>query len=68
VTLVDAGGAVLARWALAGESGPNLDAVNLIARWVIIARRADARVKIEAVCPELRELLELAALPVEMEG
>lgn len=66
VALVDAEGAVLARWAMAGESNPNIEAVDLIARWVVIARRASAEVRIENACPEMEELLELAGLPVEV--
>jgi hypothetical protein len=68
VALVDAGGGVLARWALSGEANPNLDAIDLIARWVVIARRAGASVRISEACPELRELLGLAGLPVEVVG
>jgi hypothetical protein len=66
VALVDAGGAVMARWAMAGESNPNIEAVDLIARWVVIARRARAQVRIENACPEMEELLELAGLPVQV--
>jgi hypothetical protein len=68
VALVDTGGSVLARWALSGEANPNLDAVDLIARWVVIARRAGATVRIVQACPELLELLRLAGLPVEVIG
>lgn len=68
MTVVDSSGAVLARWALAGESKPNLEAVNLIARWAVIAGRAGAAVRIVDSCPEMRELLELAGLPVEVDG
>ncbi|HEX6391912.1 MAG TPA: hypothetical protein VFZ97_00615 [Acidimicrobiales bacterium] len=67
VTLVDNEGEVLAGWALAGESNPNLEAVDLIARWSVIARRAGASLRIGNANPELRELIELAGLPVEVE-
>ena len=67
VTLVDDEGRVVADWALAGESDPKLEAVDLIARWAVIARRAGASVRIGDACPELCELIELAGLPVEME-
>jgi hypothetical protein len=57
----------MATWALAGEANPGLDAVDLIGRWVVVARRAGVELKIEDACPELRELLELAGLRVEVE-
>ena len=68
VTLVDPQGEIVAGWALAGEANPGLEAVDLIGRWAVVARRAGAKVRIVDACSELRELLELAGLPVEVEG
>jgi hypothetical protein len=68
VSLVDPHGDVVAGWALAGEANPKLDAVDLIARWVVVAKRAGTTLRIGDACPEILELLELAGLAVEVEG
>lgn len=61
-------GGALATVALAGAGPPTLGAVDLVARLALLAGRLGGRVVVEAASPELRTLLALAALGVEVEG
>lgn len=55
-------------WVLKGRGPPDLRAVDAVARRALWAWRAGGRLVLSDVAPELSELLELAALPVEVEG
>ncbi|HMQ26004.1 MAG TPA: hypothetical protein PKA98_08445 [Acidimicrobiales bacterium] len=55
-------GRVVARRTLHGFGPPDLDAVDAVARLLLIARRHGARVAVEDARPELHELLELSGL------
>lgn len=68
ISVVEADGVVLATWVLGGPTPAHLGAVDVIARLALLARRAGATIELAGVSPELRELLRLAALPVEVEG
>ena len=66
--MVGADGSVLSGRAFGGPGAPDIDAVDQVARLVLRWRRLGARVTLRDVSPEMRELLELAGLAVEMEG
>jgi hypothetical protein len=68
VTVVGADGAPLASWALEGRGAPDLGAVDNIACLALLARRLGGGIVLARVSPALRALLDLAALPVEVEG
>lgn len=55
-------GTVVARRTLHGFGPPDLDAVDTVARLLLIARRHGALVAVEDARPELHELLELSGL------
>ena len=61
-------GVELAGRTLQGSGAPDLGAVDDVARLLLLARRLGVVVVLTDVAPALRELLELAGLPVEMEG
>ena len=67
LSLLDDQGVVVAAGELAADTKPDLGAVDLIARISLMARRTGTTVKLEDVCPELVELLDLAGLPVQVE-
>ncbi len=52
---------------MAGDTDPDLGAVDLIARLSLIARRTGSTVRLYDACPELVELLDLAGLPVQVQ-
>ena len=66
--MVGADGTALSGRAFGGPGSPDIDAVDQVARLVLRWRRLGARVTLRDVSPEMRELLELAGLAVEMEG
>jgi hypothetical protein len=68
VDVVNAEGAVLARYALEGPRGPDLRAVDDVARLALLAARLGGGITLAQVCPRMRELLELTGLRVEVEG
>ena len=68
VTLIGPGGDALAGWSLEGPGQPDLEAVDRVARLALGAGRLGGRVVLSDVDPDLRSLLDLAALPVEVEG
>lgn len=55
-------GTVVARRTLHGFGPPDLEAVDTLARLLLIARRHGALVAVEDARPELHELLELSGL------
>jgi hypothetical protein len=67
-TIVRRDGTVLADCVLEGSGVPNVGAVDEVARLALLAIRLGGRIAIAEVSPVLRELLDLAGLPVEMEG
>jgi len=68
VTLIGPDGTELAWRELAGPGAPDLAAVDQVARLALLARRLEGHIAVRDVSSSLRELLELAGLPVEMEG
>jgi hypothetical protein len=67
VTIVGQAGIVLADRALVGSAAPDLDAVDELAWMALIAGRIGGGITLDRVSPELRELLELCGLGVEVE-
>ena len=67
-SLLDDQGSVVACGVLASAVSPDIDAVNAIARLALMARRTGTTFHLADACPELLELIELAGLPVEVEG
>lgn len=63
----EADGRVLARRTLHGFGPPDLDAVDAVARLLLVARRNRARLVVEDSVPELSDLMELAGLPLRVE-
>ena len=68
VTIVGPDGETLATAVLSGPGTADLLAVDAVGRLAVVARRADATARVSEVSPELADLLELAALGVEVEG
>jgi hypothetical protein len=63
----DAKGTVTARETIEGQGAPNVQTVDEVARRALEEARAGRRLVLVDVTPALRELIELAALPVEVE-
>ncbi len=61
-------GAELASELLGGEGRPDLGTLDHLARLGLQAGRLGGRLVLAQVSPALRALLDLAALPVEVEG
>lgn len=61
-------GETLARVDVAGSGGPDVGAVDVVARFALLAVRIGALLVVEDAPPELRRMLELAALGVEVKG
>ncbi|MDX3801002.1 STAS domain-containing protein [Streptomyces sp. AK04-3B] len=53
---------------VAGIGPPGLLTVDLLARLQLAARRAGGRIRLRGPGPELRALLDLVGVPVEVEG
>lgn len=68
ITLTAPDGRPVARGALEGTGRPDLAVVEVLAALGLVAGRRRWRVVLSAVSPAVRELVALAALPVEMEG
>jgi hypothetical protein len=68
VEFVGPDGIVWATRAMTGIGNPDLRDVEEIARLQLRATRRGGGVVLDAVCPRLLELIELAGLPVEMRG
>jgi hypothetical protein len=67
VTLEEPGGRVLGSIVLEGEGAPDLSAVDRVARCKLVAGRIGVVAVLHEVSEEMRDLLELAGLRVEME-
>jgi hypothetical protein len=61
-------GTVWATRALTGNGDPDLADVDQIAKLQLSASRLGGHIVLDAVCPFLLELVELAGLPVEVRG
>ncbi len=68
VEFVGTDGTIWATWVMARSGNPDLSDVDEIARLQLFASRLGGSVVLDAVCPRLQELIELAGLPVEMRG
>lgn len=60
-------GSVVARRTLHGFGPPDLDALDAVARLLLVARRNRARLVVEDAVPELYDLVELAGLSLRVE-
>lgn len=67
VLIVDADGHLILRADLSGPGAPDLLAVDAVAQLALSARHAQATIRVTDVAEDLSVLLELAALPVEVE-
>jgi hypothetical protein len=61
-------GTVVSARVLIGPHGPDLDLVQALARWQLVARRAGGAVVLVDPAPELLDLLELVGLRREVGG
>jgi hypothetical protein len=66
--VLDREGSVSRRETLEGTGAPDLGSVEEIARRALAAARCGGRLVLVEVAPEMRELLDLVELPVEVEG
>ncbi|WP_432134657.1 STAS domain-containing protein [Streptomyces sp. bgisy154] len=66
--LLEGGGAGVVVVEVSGLGPPGLMAVELVARLQLAARRAGGRIRLRGPDPALRALLDLVAVPVEVEG
>jgi ABC-type transporter Mla MlaB component len=66
--LLETSGAGVVVCDVGGLGPPGLGAVDLLARLQLAARRAGGRIRLRDPDPALAALLDLAGLPVEMEG
>ena len=67
VTIVGPDGELLVSAALSGPGAPDVLAVDTVGRLALVAKRVGATIRVVDVAPGLGELLELAALGVEVE-
>ena len=68
VRFTDGDGSVVGGCVIDGPGDPDLAAVEVIARLALVARRQGFAVLLSGVRADLRRLLDLSGLPVEMEG
>jgi hypothetical protein len=68
VTVVVANDTALICHELGGPEGPDLGAVDVVARLALLAGRLGGRIIVSDLSPEMGALLELTGLPVEVEG
>jgi hypothetical protein len=68
VTMVGPDGVALASELLEGPTAPDMGAVDDVARLALLAKRIGGGVILSEVSSDLRALLELTGLGVEMEG
>jgi hypothetical protein len=66
--IVGPDGTVWATRVLVGAGSPDLGDVDEVALLQLLASRMGGRIVLDAVCPQLAKLLELAGLPVEVRG
>ena len=68
VTVVVANNTALICHELGGPGLPDLGAMDVVARLALLAGRLGGRIILSDLSPEMGALLELAGLPVELEG
>jgi hypothetical protein len=68
VTVVGPDEAELAAGVLEGPGAPDLGAVDDVARLALVAKRLGGALVLTEVAPALQVLLELAGLPVQVQG
>jgi hypothetical protein len=68
VTMVGPDGVAWASGLLEGPTAPDMGAVDDVARLALLAKRLGGRVVLTDMSSDLRALLELSGLGVEMEG
>jgi hypothetical protein len=68
VTMVDPDGIAVAAGVLEGPVAPDIGAVDDVARLALMAKRMGGGIVLAEVSPDLRALLELTGLVVEVEG
>jgi hypothetical protein len=68
VAFVASGGSKLGSWEVRGLGAPDLAVVDGLARLQLLARRLGGSIRLQEVCEELGELLDLAGLGREMGG
>ena len=68
VTMVGPDGVALASGLLEGPAAPDMSVVDDVARLALMAKRLGGSILLTEVSADLRALLELADLGVEMEG
>ena len=66
ILLLAPGDIELASWPLEGEGRPDLAAVDTVARLALAARRRGWSIRLQDVCAELEELLDLVGLRLEV--
>jgi hypothetical protein len=66
-TVVGRDGTVVGEYVFEGAGGPDLGAVDGVARLALLATRIGGRIALGEVSAEMRELLDLVGLPVEVE-
>lgn len=59
---------MLANRVLEGPGLPDMEAVDEVARWTLLASRLGATAALTEVSPAMRELLDLGGLGVQMGG
>jgi hypothetical protein len=52
---------------LEGDGAPDMAAIDELARWLLLAKRAGGRLTVDRVSPEMADLIDLSGLGVEME-
>jgi hypothetical protein len=52
---------------LEGDDTPDLGAIDELARWLLLAKRAGGKLKVDQVSREMADLIDLSGLDVEME-
>jgi hypothetical protein len=65
-TVVRRDGTVVGEYVFEGTAGPDLGAVDGLARLALLATRIGGRIALAEVSTEMRELLDLVGLRVEM--
>ena len=68
VFVVGSDGAVTASWLVGGRGRPDLRTVDALARSLLSARRRGSSLRLDEVCEELAQLLDLVDLGREMGG
>ena len=68
IVLVGSSGGEVAAWVIEGPGHPDLDTVNAVARWQLVARRSGGCIRLRDVSAELAELLDFVGLLGEVCG